>query len=150
MFRIRLTLWRDDRQWVFRVGKGFRVVSLVSAAALLAAGVALDTLLVPALLASLAVIGSLYEESVMFDKAANRVEFRLGLVIFHRTKAFPLDAVAEVRVNTFGPARFTGLEVGLTDGRVFTIENDRGKASSERLGAWGQDLARWLGVPVSS
>lgn len=150
MFRIRLTLWRDDLRWVFRVGKGFRVVSLVSAAALLAAGAALGTFLVPLLLASLAVLGSLYEESATFDKQKNRVEFRLGLVFLHRTRAFPLDALAEVRLTTFGPARFVGLEVGLNDGRVFTIENDRGKASSERLQAWGHELARWLEVPIRS
>lgn len=148
MFRIRLVLVQAPGRLVFRVGNSFRVVNLVAAAALLAAGFALDAVLVATVLASVAVLGALYEESARFDQAANRAEFRLGLVIFHRTKAFRLDQIGEVRVSTFGPAQFTGLEVGLQDGTTLTIENDRGKASTDRLTRWGAELAQWLGVPL--
>ncbi len=150
MFRIRLVLRRTDDCWVFRVGRGFRVLNLLTAAALLAAGFWLESLAVPVLMASMAALGALYEESVRFDRAANRVEFRLGLLVFHRTRAFTLDDVAEVRTTTFGTAPFTGLEVGLRDGTALTIENDRGKTGSERLKAWGDELAAWLGVPLQS
>lgn len=149
MFRIRLVLVQQGQTWAFRVGTTFRVVNAVTAVALVAAGFALDTYLVPTILASLAVLGALYEESATFDLATNRAEFRLGLLVFHRTRAFALNEIAEVRVNRFGPAQFVGLEVGLRDGQVFTIENDRGKASTERLTAWGRELARWLDVPLA-
>jgi hypothetical protein len=126
----------------------FRVVNLVTALVLVAAGFLLASVTMPAVLASLAALGALYEESVTFDQTRNRVEFRLGLVILHRTKVFALDQVAEVRTAVFGSAKFTGLELGLKDGKVLTIENDRGKPGSERLTAWGADLATWLGVPL--
>lgn len=148
MFRVRLVLVRKGEKWEFRVGNAFRVASAGAAVALVVAGAVLGTFTVPLVLAALAVVGALYEESATFDRTLNRAEFRLGLVVFHRTRAFSLTDIAEVRVSSFGPARFIGLEVGLVDGRVFTIENDRGKASSERLSAWGAELAAWLGVPL--
>ena len=126
----------------------FRVVNLITAVVVIAAGFLLESFAMPAVLASLAVLGALYEESVTFDLTHNRVEFRLGLVVLHRTKAFALDQVAEVRAAVFGPAKFTGLEVGLKDATVLTIENDKGKAGTERLTAWGAELAAWLGVPL--
>jgi len=148
MFRIRLVLVRKGEKWEFRVGNAFRIANGLVALALVVSGVVLDTYAVPLALAALAVLGALYEEAAIFDREHRRAEFRLGLVVFHRTRAFALSDIAEVRVSSFGPARFVGLEVGLIDGRVFTIENDRGKASSERLEAWGAALADWLGVPL--
>ncbi len=150
MFKLRLVLVRTEDRWVFRVGNGFRVLNLAAAVVLLVAGFVLGTFSVPIVLAALAVLGALYEETVLVDRSQNRVEFRLGLLVFHRTKAFALTDVAEVRTTSFGPARFTGLELGLRDGRVFTIENDRGKASTARQTEWGSELARWIGVPFVS
>lgn len=149
MFRIRLILEKGQERWVFRVGRVFRVVNVTVAAALVAAGWLLSAWVVPTILAALAVLGALYEESASFDLAHNRAEFRLGLVGLHRTRSFRLDQVAEVRLSQFGAARFTGLEVALSDGTVLTIENDRGKASHERLAGWARDLAGWLGVPLA-
>jgi len=148
LFRIRLILDRGPELWVFRVGRVFRVVSVGTALGLLAAGVVLDSLAVSGTLAAVAVLGALYEETLSFDRAQGRVEFRWGLVPLHRTSVFAFDEVAEVRTVGFGAARFVGLEVGLRDGTVLTIENDRGKAGTERLKAWGGDLAQWLGVPL--
>lgn len=147
MFKLRLVLVRTEDQWVFRVGNGFRALNLAAAAVLVVAGFVLGTFTVPVILASLAVLGALYEETVLIDRKRNRVELRLGLLVFHRTKAFALTDVAEVRTTVFGPARFTGLELGLRDGRVLTIENDRGKASAARQVLWGAELASWIGVP---
>lgn len=124
------------------------MINLAAAAALLAAGAALDTYAVPAVLALVAVLGALYEESAVFDREKGQARFTVGLVFWHRTKIVPLADVVEVRVVGFGPAKFAGLEVGLRDGTVKTIENDRGKAASERLEAWGAELARWLEVPL--
>lgn len=126
------------------------MINLITAAALIVAGFFLASLLIPVVLASLAVLGALYEESVTFDRAKNRVEFKVGLVVFHRTKAFALEEVSVVRTTVFGPAQFVGLEIGLRDGTMMTIENDRGKASKERLTGWGQDLSQWLGVPLEA
>jgi hypothetical protein len=148
MFRIRLVCLQTEEKWVFRVGMGFRWANLGAGVALLVAGFLLETFWVPLVLASLAFLGALYEESAVFDRTSNRAEFRVGLVAWHRTRVVSLTDIAEVRVSSFGPARFTGLEVGLVDGRVLTIENDRGKPSSERLAAWGAGLAAWLGVPL--
>jgi len=150
LFRIRLQWKVSALRLEFRIGWGFRLLNLAAALALVAAGVVLDTWTVPVVLASLAVLGALYEESVTFDKTSGRAEFRVGLLVLHRTKRVALADIAEVRLNTFGPAKFTGLEVGLRDGRVLTIENDRGKASADRLAAWGRDLAAWLQVPLST
>jgi hypothetical protein len=148
LFRIRLVLERTEDRMVFRVGRLFRVVNVVTALVLVAAGFLLQSATVPAVLASLALLGALYQESSTFDKSRGRAEFRLGLLVFHRTKAFDLADVVEVRTSTFGSARFIGLEVGLRDGSTLTIENDRGKASFERLSSWGAELAQWLGVPL--
>ena len=130
------------------MGHGFRLVSLIGAIALLVAGYFWNSWVTAGLLASLALMGALYEESATFDRTQDRAEFRWGLVLWHRTQTWPLSEVAEVRLVAFGPASFATLEVGLAGGRVKTIESDRGKAASERLAAWGQDLAAWLGVPL--
>lgn len=148
MFRIRLVLDRQPDVWVFRVGRGFRLVSLATAAGLIWAGALLESFTASAVLAALALLGSLYEETARFDRARGRVEFRWGLVFLHRTRSFAVDQVAEVRTVGFGAARFSGLEVGLRDGTVLTIENERGKTGSERLRGWGAELAQWLGVPL--
>jgi len=148
LFRIRLILDRQADVWVFRVGRGFRLVSFGTAVGLLWAGALLESLAFSAVLAAFALLGSLYEETARFDRTRDTVEFRWGLVFLHRTRAFAFDQVAEVRTVGFGAARFAGLEVGLRDGTVLTIENDRGKAGTERLTAWGADLAQWLGVPL--
>jgi len=150
LFRIRLVLERGDDRWVFRVGWVFRLVNILTALVLLAAGFLLQSFTLPVILASLALLGALYEESASFDLATGRVEFRLGLVVFHRTRVYSRDQIAEVRTTVFGSAKFTGLEVGLKDGTVLTIENDRGKASMGRLTGWGADLAQWLGVPFEA
>lgn len=150
MFRIRLVLDRKLDRWVFRVGWLFRWINFLTALALLAAGFLLQSFTLPLILGVLAVLGALYEESAVFDLTANRVEFRLGLLVFHRTRIYALDQVSEIRTSVFGQAKFTGLEVGLKDGTVLTIENDRGKASLARLTGWGADLAQWLGVPYEA
>ena len=150
MFRIRLVLVRSQTRWVFRVGRLFRVISSAAALGLLLAGFALDTLTVPIILASVALLSALYEESAVFDSASNRAEFRWGLLPLHRTKSFPLSDIAEIRLSTFGQAHFTSLEVGMADGAVLTIENDKGKTSAERLTGWGQELAQWLKRPLTT
>jgi len=149
MFRMRLVLARTASRWVFRTGTAFRVVNAVAAVALVGAGVLLATWPVPLVLASLALLAALYEEAVVIDGETQKVEFRLGLVFWHRTRRFTVGDIAEIRVHRFGPAQFVGLELGLRDGRVFTVENDRGKAATERLTAWGQDLSQALGVPLA-
>lgn len=126
------------------------MVNTLVAVVLVAAGMGLGTLEVPLVLASLALLGALYEESVSFDAATGRAEFRVGLVIWYRIRAVALADIVEVRLSTFGAASFTGLEVGLRDGRTLTVENDRGKAATGRLTAWGQELAQWLKVPLVS
>lgn len=148
MFRVRLTFQSSAQRLSFRVGSGFRIVNVVVALVLVAAGVGLGTLEVPVVLASLALLGALYEESVTFDASTGRAEFRVGLVLWYRIRAVALADIAEVRLNTFGAASFTGLEVGLRDGRTMTVENDRGKAATDRLTAWAQELAQWLKVPL--
>jgi len=149
MLKIRLVMVNADNILVFRVGWPFRIVSSVGAVALFAAGVVLGTYAVSFGMALFLLLGSLYEESVRFDRGRQQGEFRLGLVFLFRRRTFALDQVAEVRVAGFGPARFVGLALGLADGRELTIENDRGKVASERLIAWGTELAHWLKVPLN-
>lgn len=149
MFRVRLTFQSSANRLLFRVGWGFRVVNALVALGILGAGMVLGTLAVPGVLASLAVLGALYEESVTFDADTGRAEFRVGLVLWYRIRAVALADIAEVRLTTFGAASFVGLEVGLRDGRTLTVENDRGKAATERLSSWAQELSRWLKVPLA-
>lgn len=148
MFSMKLSLVTGDAVWRFHVGWAFRLVNALIAVAFLGSGFFLETWTVPLILSSLAILGALYDESVTFDRTRGRVEFSLGLVVFHRIRGFALADVVEVRIATFGPARFVGLEIGLRDGKVLTIENDRGKAGTERLTAWGTSLAQWLEVPL--
>jgi hypothetical protein len=150
VFRVRLTFQSSASRLSFRVSPGFRVVNGFVAIAILGAGWALGTFEVPVVLASLAVLGALYEESATFDASSGRAEFRVGLLVWYRIRAVALDDIVEVRLSTFGAASFVGFEVGLRDGRTLTVENDRGKAATERLSAWAQELAQWLRVPLVS
>lgn len=150
MFRVRLVRKIQENRVEFRVGGLFRLLSSAAALGLLGAGWALGTWTVPLVLAALSVLGALYDEAAVFDRSTGRAEFRLGLLVWHRIRRVSLADIAEVRVTTFGPAKFTGFEVGLRDGRVVTIENDRGRTSSDRLAVWGRDLADWLGVPLGT
>lgn len=148
MFRLKLTLVQTENRWVFQMGVGFRILNAVTVAVLLAAAVVLQAGVLPVVLAGIAALGALYDESVIFDRTSRRIVFRMGILFLHRTKVIGWDQVAEVRVKSFGNDKFTGLELGLVDGAVKTIENDRGKASAERLALWGRDLAAWLEIPL--
>jgi len=137
-------------RWVYRVGWPFRLVNLGAALGLVVAGLLVDGGWLAYALAVLALVGGLYEESIDLDKGKNRAELRVGLVFWHRRRTYRLDQVVEVRCSAFGEAKFVVFELGLDDGRVMTIENDRGKTAGGRLTAWAGDLAAWLGLPLTT
>ena len=149
MFRIHMALHKSSDRWEFRVGWVFRAILAVLAVGILYAGFRWGSGSVAAVIALIAMVGAVYEESMSFDRARGVAEFRTGLLFLHRRKVFALGEIAQVRVSVFGPARFTGLEIVLADGSGKTIESDRGEASVRRLQQWGAELAEWLEIPLT-